>query len=71
MAASERVSTDSATGFPAPHPWSFSSYRTLTAGAHTFTVQARGNTASTVNATVGGPANNVFQGELTVVILAQ
>ena len=67
----QRTASDSGAGLQSPHIWSFSSYRTLTAGSHTFAIQARGNTNSDVNATVGGPVNNVLQGELNVVILAQ
>ena len=50
--------------------WAISTAPTIAAGAHTFTVRAKGN-GSGSNATVGGDNTSVLQGELTVIFVKQ
>ena len=47
--------------------WSFTTSQTLTAGSHTFAIEAIGISGST--ATVGAGTNSVLQGELTITIV--
>jgi hypothetical protein len=53
--------------------WGFTTSPTVSAGSHTFTIQAAGTGASGSNttATVGGDTNSVLQGELTVTFVKQ